>query len=189
MMIACQEWLRASDRGKHRVDSPRAARLLTVNLSSPGGPLLVSACLAGYKCRYDGGAKPNRDVVGLAAEGLALPLCAELMGGLPIPRSPAEIVGGDGEDVLDGHARVITRDGEDVTDAFVRGANAAASLAEQMGCPAAMLQERSPSCGLRTIYDGTHTGKLKQGCGVLAAALRRRGIAVVAMGTVRERRT
>ncbi|WP_257210902.1 DUF523 domain-containing protein [Actinomyces ruminis] len=159
-----------------------------MNLSSPDGPLLVSACLAGFRCRYDGSAKPNRDVAGLAAEGLALPLCAELMGGLPIPRSPAEIVGGDGEDVLDGHAHVITRDGEDVTDAFVRGANAAAAVAAQMGCPAAVLQERSPACGVRTIYDGTHTGKLKQGCGVLAAALRRRGIAVVATEAVRERR-
>ncbi|SHE24102.1 Hypothetical protein ACGLYG10_0300 [Actinomyces glycerinitolerans] len=169
-------------------DPGRPIRLFSVNSSSQGGPLVVSACLAGFKCRYDGGAKPDRDVAGLAAEGLALPLCAELMGGLPVPRPPAEIVGGDGEDVLDGHARVITRDGEDVTDAFVRGANAAAVVAAQMGCPAAVLQERSPSCGVRTIYDGTHSGKLKQGCGVLAAALRRRGIAVVTAGVARERR-
>ncbi|WP_233188196.1 DUF523 domain-containing protein [Actinomyces qiguomingii] len=159
-----------------------------MNSSSPVGPLLVSACLAGYACRYDGVAKSDRDVAGLAAEGLALPLCAEVMGGLPIPRSPAEIVGGDGDDVLDGNARVITRDGEDVTDAFLRGADAVATVAAQAGCPAAILQERSPSCGVRSIYDGTHSGRRKEGCGVLTAALRRRGIAVVTTGAAWERR-
>ncbi|SDN50449.1 Uncharacterized conserved protein YbbK, DUF523 family [Actinomyces ruminicola] len=159
-----------------------------MNSSSRGGPLLVSACLAGFACRYDGAAKPDRDVVALAAEGLALPLCAEIVGGLPIPRPPAEIVGGDGGDVLDGNARVVTRDGEDVTDAFIRGADAVATVAVQVGCPAAVLQERSPSCGVNTIYDGTHSGRRKEGSGVLTAALHRRGIAVVTTGTARERR-
>ncbi|MDU0348843.1 DUF523 domain-containing protein [Actinomyces sp. MRS3W] len=153
-------------------------RLPYVNESS--GPHLVSACLAGFPCRYDGGARPDASVIALVAEGAALPLCAEILGGLPIPRPPAEIVGGDGEDVLAGRARVMTRDGDDVTVAFIRGAEAVATAASDVGASAAVLQERSPSCGVRSIYDGTHSGRLKQGCGVLAAALRRRGLAVVA---------
>ena len=79
--------------------------------------ILVSACLVGCRCRYDQGAKPHDPVIALIREGKAVPVCPEQMGGLPTPRLPAEIIGGDGDDVLDGRARVVNVAGEDVTDA------------------------------------------------------------------------
>jgi Uncharacterized conserved protein len=92
------------------------------------------------------------------------------------PRPPAEIVGGDGHDVLAGHARVLTDSGEDVTEDFLRGARATAELAHEHGVETAVLQDRSPSCGCGKIYDGTHSGTLKEGDGVLAALLQTWGI-------------
>ncbi|MDC4233949.1 DUF523 domain-containing protein [Actinomyces sp. B33] len=149
---------------------------------SPAGPapVLVSACLAGVACRYDGRAKTDPRVVEEVEAGRALPRCAEVLGGLGIPRPPAEIVGGDGFDVLDGRARVVTADGRDVTEAFVRGARGVADEAAQLGVARAVLQDRSPSCGCTSVYDGTHSGALADGAGVLAAALIRRGIDVEA---------
>ena len=141
-------------------------------------PVLVSACLAGAPCRYDGAARPDADILGRTARGETLPLCAEVLGGLPTPRPAAEIVGGDGDDVLDGRARIRTDDGQDVTDEFVSGARAVADQAVAAGVRHAVLQARSPSCGCGAIYDGTHTGTLRSGRGVLAAELTRRGITV-----------
>ncbi|MGO3796407.1 MAG: DUF523 domain-containing protein [Pauljensenia sp.] len=141
-----------------------------------GRQLLVSACLAGLPCRYDGRSKPDPEVVALVASGAALPACAEQLGGLDTPRPPAEIVGGDGHDVLAGRARVLTDSGEDVTEDFLRGARATAGLAREHGVEAAVLQARSPSCGCGRIYDGTHSGTLVDGDGVLAALLQTRGI-------------
>ena len=92
-------------------------------------PFLVSACLAGVPCRYDGGAKPDAAIVRAVAEGRALPACAEVAGGLPTPRPPAEIRGGDGADVLRGTARVVTEQGADVTAEFVDGARRVADEA------------------------------------------------------------
>lgn len=140
----------------------------------PEPPVLVSACLAGTPCRYDGAARPDSEVVARTGRGETLPLCAEVLGGLPTPRPAAEIVGGDGDDVLDGQARIRTADGQDLTDEFVSGARVVADRAEAAG----VLQARSPSCGCGTIYDGTHTGTLRAGRGVLAAELARRGITV-----------
>lgn len=139
-------------------------------------PIVVSACLAGIPCRYDGRALPAPDVVGLVERGEAVPVCAELLGGLSTPRPPAEIVGGDGEDVLAGKARVVTVDGDDVTQAFVRGAQAVVEVAAQSGATRAILQPRSPSCGCSQVHDGSHTGELRSGIGVTAAALRQHGI-------------
>lgn len=107
-----------------------------------------------------------------------MPICPEVAGGLPVPRLPAEIVGGDGADVLDGQARVVTAAGEDVTAAYVRGAERALATTKQHGIMAAILKQRSPSCGSVHIYDGTHSGKLKAGEGVTAALLRRHGVTV-----------
>jgi uncharacterized protein YbbK (DUF523 family) len=111
--------------------------------------------------------------------GEVLPVCPEQLGGLPTPRPPAEIVGGSGEDVLDGQARVITRDGQDVTDNYLRGALEVLRLAQLAGVDEAILKERSPSCASTEIYDGTFSGTLRPGCGVTTALLRRHGIRVV----------
>ncbi len=140
--------------------------------------ILVSACLVGCRCRYDQGAKPHDPVIVLVREGKAVPVCPEQMGGLPTPRLPAEIIGGDGDDVLDGRARVVNAAGEDVTDQFLAGAREALRMAEAAGAKAAVLKERSPSCGSAAIYDGTFQGAVRPGQGVTAALLRRHGIAV-----------
>lgn len=140
--------------------------------------VLVSACLAGQPCRYDGRARPDDAVVEDVRAGRAIPACAEQLGGLPTPRAAAEIVGGDGHDVLDGEARVVTVDGEDVTDPFIEGARIVADLAAEQGVTRAVLQARSPSCGCGKIYDGSHSGGLTDGDGVLAALLRRHGVTV-----------
>lgn len=115
----------------------------------------------------------------LASPGAIVPICPEVAGGLPIPRPTAEIVGGDGDDVLDGRAQVVTVSDEDVTAAYVRGAERALTAAREHAITTAVLRQRSPSCGSVCIYDGTHSGMLKAGQGVTAALLRRNGIAVL----------
>jgi uncharacterized protein YbbK (DUF523 family) len=144
---------------------------------------LVSACLLGMPCAYDGRGRGDRqgrlaDLLAAAAPGWVVPVCPEVAGGLPIPRPPAEIVGGDGDDVLDGRARVMTITGEDVTEAYLQGANCALAAVQRHGITIAILKQHSPSCGSDRIYDGTHSGKLRAGQGVTAALLRRHGVIV-----------
>lgn len=141
--------------------------------------VLVSACLAGCECRYDGAANTTSEVARLVAEGRAILVCPEEDGGLPTPRPPAEIVGGDGNDVLAGRARVMTRSGSDVTDAYVAGAYRALEAAREAGATSAILKSRSPSCGQGVIYDGTFTRTQVEGDGVTASLLRSEGIEVV----------
>ncbi|MFJ2780063.1 DUF523 domain-containing protein [Kitasatospora sp. NPDC087315] len=143
-------------------------------------PILVSACLAGVPCRYDGRAKTSAAAVGLVEAGQAVVVCPEVAGGLATPRPAAEIVGGDGEDVLAGRARVVDVTGADCTGAFLDGARQALAAAEAAGARRALLMARSPSCGCGRIYDGTFTGALRPGDGVTAALLRRAGIEVEA---------
>lgn len=114
----------------------------------------------------------------MAAQGQALPCCPEVLGGLGVPHPPAEIVGGDGEDVLEGRARVVNLQGQDVTEEFLRGAQAALRLTRCWGIKRAVLKSHSPSCGTHHIYDGTFCGRLREGQGVTAALLRREGIEV-----------
>ncbi len=137
--------------------------------------ILVSACLAGIPCRYDGGSSPDPEIQKMVAEGVAVPICPEVAGGLPVPRPPAEISGGDGRDVLEGKARVLREDGVDVTEAFVRGAFRALALAQRLGARRAILKARSPSCGVSSIHDGSFTGALREGMGVTAALLWKEG--------------
>jgi uncharacterized protein YbbK (DUF523 family) len=151
----------------------------TTSETSTASPVLVSACLAGRPCRFDGRHKKDDRVAELVALGGALPVCPEVEGGLPTPRRPAEIVGGDGHDVLAGRARVVTADGRDVTDAYLDGARAALEAAEDEGATLAILKARSPSCGCGDIYDGTHCGTLVNGIGVTAALLQDHGITVI----------
>nr|BBH85680.1 purine-nucleoside phosphorylase [Thermosporothrix sp. COM3] len=139
---------------------------------------LVSACMTGTPCRYNGQAKPDPRVIRLVEHQEAIAVCPEMLGGLSTPRRPAEIVGGDGDDVLDGKARVIDDSGQDVTEAFLAGAHQALKLAQAAGAREAILKEFSPSCGCATIYDGTFSGKRQAGTGVTAALLRRYGIVV-----------
>lgn len=133
--------------------------------------ILVSACLLGVCCRYDGIGNPSAQVLDLLKrDDLELiPVCPEQLGGLPTPRLPSERV----ED------RIINRAGEDVTDQFQRGAAEALRLARSYGCDVAVLKERSPSCGCGRIYDGSFTGTLTEGNGVTTELLLSAGIQVV----------
>ena len=130
--------------------------------------LLVSACLLGTPCRYDGKSKADARVQALAEKYELIPVCPEQLGGLPTPRVPSERRG----------ERVITGDGRDVTAEYRRGAEAALALCLKNGCKAAVLKERSPSCGCGQIYDGTFSRRLIAGDGVTAEALKECGITV-----------
>ncbi len=134
--------------------------------------IIVSACLAGYRCRYDGKTVPNDAVLELMRRGEAIPVCPEMLGGLPCPRTPSERTA-DGK-------RVVMRDGKDVTDAYRIGAEETLRLARMYGCTHAILKARSPSCGCGLIYDGTFSGTLKEGDGVAAELLKENGITVEA---------
>ncbi|CCQ92377.1 conserved hypothetical protein [[Clostridium] ultunense Esp] len=140
--------------------------------------ILVSACLAGLRTRYDGGDNLQEKVLQWVREGKAVLACPEQLGGLSTPRLPAEIVGGSGEDVLDGKARVMDMEGNDVTDAFLKGAEETLRIARMYGCKGAVLKESSPSCGSTLIYDGTFSRHKIPGQGVTAALLRRNGVEV-----------
>jgi uncharacterized protein YbbK (DUF523 family) len=142
--------------------------------------ILVSACLLGQPVRFDGTGKRSHDALfeRWRAEGRLVPFCPEVRGGLPVPRPPAEICGGFGEDVLDGRAKVLTSDGDDVTRHFVVGAWQALEQARASGARIAILKEGSPSCGTLRIHDGTFSGRKVPGEGVTTALLERHGIAV-----------
>lgn len=130
--------------------------------------ILVSACLLGVSCRYDGKSKPHPAVLALQGQHQLIPVCGEIFGGLPTPRTPAERVGD----------RVLTEDGRDVTQEYHRGAEEVLALARRLNCKVALLKERSPSCGTGEIYDGSFTRTLTAGDGVTAELLRASGIAV-----------
>ena len=135
--------------------------------------ILISACLVGIKSMWNGSSDSRPCFIEQVAQGELLPLCPEQLGGLSTPRSPSEIIGGTGEDVLDGKARIYTKDGNDVTQAFLRGANETLHLARLVKADLIILKQNSPSCGCGYIYDGTFTETLKQGNGVTTALLLR----------------
>ncbi len=141
--------------------------------------ILVSACLLGQAVRYDGGAHgPFEQLAQWQAQGRVLPLCPEVAGGLPTPRPAAEILGGQGGQVLDGWVQVRSIDDADVSSAFIAGAQIAEALVRKHGIRIAVLKARSPSCGNLHSYDGSFSGTLVAGEGVSAAALRRLGVQV-----------
>ena len=131
---------------------------------------IISACLLGLDCRYDG----KNNFIGeeklqkLREEYELIPVCPEVYGGLTTPRVPSERVG----------EKVLSKTGTDVTAEFQKGASAALQLAGIFGCSAAILKENSPSCGSGTIYDGTFTGVLTAGDGVTAELLKKHGLTV-----------
>lgn len=130
--------------------------------------LLISACLLGVCCRYDGASKPIPGIESLAEKYDLVPICPEQLGGLATPRNPAECCG----------EHVLTRNGQDVTAQYQRGAREALRIAQLTGCTCALLKAKSPSCGKGVIYDGTHTGTLTAGNGVTASLLLQNGIKV-----------
>lgn len=140
--------------------------------------ILVSACLRGVPCRFDGRHKASSEVDEAVAGREVVAFCPEAAGGLATPRRPAELVGGDGHDVLDGTARVVEDTGRDVTAEFVDGARRALAAARHAGCAEALLMPRSPSCGRGVVYDGSFVGELVPGDGVTTALLERNGIVV-----------
>lgn len=148
--------------------------------------VLVSACLLGCRVRYSGSdARSGDDVLRRwLREGRVVAFCPEVAGGLPVPRPPAEIRGGDGYAVLDGRARVVDRRGRDVTRHFLEGARLALRAARRSGARVAVLKDLSPSCGSRRIYDGSFGGSLRAGAGVTAALLERCGVRVFGEGEI-----
>lgn len=132
---------------------------------------IVSACLAGIECRFDCKSKTNLHIVEMIKNGEAIPVCPEQLGGLPTPRTPAEII-------LDS---VIDKNGKDVTNEYLKGAKSALGLALMAGASEALLKSKSPMCGSDQIYDGTFSGTLKSGDGVFSKLLKKHGIKVTSI--------
>ena len=134
--------------------------------------ILISACLLGVACRYDGLSKPldSEIIEKLRTEYHLIPVCPEVMGGLPTPRIPAEI-SSDG--------KVLRQDGIDVSENYIRGAHEALRLARIFQCDTALMKEKSPSCGARKIYDGSFSKTLTSGNGIAADLLQKNGIQTI----------
>lgn len=130
--------------------------------------LLISACLLGRNCKYNGGNNYTPAVEALKERYELVPVCPECFGGLPIPHEPSERVGD----------RVLSRTGQDVTAQFLSGAERTLEKAREAGCTLALLKERSPSCGCGAIYDGTFTGAVVPGNGVAAELLLKSGVKI-----------
>ncbi len=128
--------------------------------------ILVSACLLGENCKYNGGNNRNERVLRYVEGHDIIPVCPEMLGGLSCPRKPVEWVGD----------RVLTRDGDDCTEAFRLGVAKTLELIGDRQVDLAILQSRSPTCGVKQIYDGTFSGIRIDGQGALARALKEKGI-------------
>lgn len=131
--------------------------------------IVISACLVGEKVRYDGNHKLDLFYKNLIDEKKAISICPEILGGLQVPREPAEIIGGDGYDVWNDQAKVMTVKGRDVTIQFKEAAKRALSIIKDLNANTVILKSDSPSCGSTVIYDGTFTGNKKEGVGVTTA--------------------
>ena len=140
--------------------------------------ILVSACLLGHHTKYNGQANSHALLMQYNALGNFVAVCPECLGKLPIPHPPAEIVGGNGQDVLLQKASVVNKINTDVTINFISGAEKVLKIAEQYGIRTAILKERSPSCGVEQIYDGTFCDAKITGQGVTTALLRKHGFRV-----------
>lgn len=141
--------------------------------------ILISACLCGENCKYNGGNNKSDKVLAQFEGNELLKVCPEVLGGLSTPRVPAEIQGGTAQDVLEGRARIQTATGVDVTEAFIKGAQEVFALAQTYSIQKAVLKAKSPSCGKGVIYDGSFSGKRIVGNGVTTQLLLNSGIEVV----------
>jgi uncharacterized protein YbbK (DUF523 family) len=139
-----------------------------MNAMDSGMVFIVSACLAGVNCRYDGGNNLCAEVAGLVKSRKAIPICPEQLGGLCTPRNPCEII----------DDRVFDFRGNDLTDSFAKGVAESVKIAGMFGCTGAILKQRSPSCGFGQIYDGTFSRKLIRGNGLLARELFKKGLTI-----------
>lgn len=135
--------------------------------------ILVSACLVGINCKYSGGNNYNQKIFDLVKEGKAIPICPEQLGGLNTPRKPVELK------VINGKRYAIDNEGNDLTENFGRGALEVLNLAKNLNINKAILQPRSPSCGVNKIYSGNFDNKLVDGNGILAELLKKNGIDVL----------
>ena len=142
--------------------------------------ILISACLLGINCQYNGENDLNQKLLEfLKDKGDFIVVCPEVLGGLSIPRDGSEIIDGDGQDVNTGKAKVKSIKGNDVTKEFLKGAQRVLKIAKENKVDLAILKAKSPSCGVGSIYDGTFSRKLIEGDGVTAALLRKNGIKVM----------
>ena len=148
---------------------------LSIELFSMSSKILISSCLAGIKCAYDGKARVCDCMAGITDY---VSLCPEVLGGMSVPRERSEIVGGIGTDVLDGKARVMSFSGKDNTESFLSGARRTLDEAFRHNVKVAILKEHSPSCGVNKIHSGLFNGTLREGQGVTTALLRRHGVKV-----------
>ena len=145
---------------------------------------LVSACLLGVKCSWDGKDNYNKKLIELLKKEVLIPVCPEQLGGLKTPRILQEIQDGTGVDVLNGKSKVKNKAGEDVTAQFIRGAKQALKIARLYGIKEFIGKSKSPSCGCGFIYDGSFSGKLIKGDGVTVSLLKRNEIKVISENDV-----
>ena len=138
--------------------------------------ILVSACLAGINCAWDGKNRSDPKIKELVDKNQAVTVCPEVLGGRPIPRTKTEIKGGTGKDVLEGKAKVFDEHGKDVTLEFLKGAAAALDVVKKFNIKEAILKSKSPSCGVGEIYDGSFKSNLINGDGVTTALLKKEGV-------------
>lgn len=139
---------------------------------------LISACLLGVKCRWDREDSPNDRALELMRKEILIPVCPEQLGGLSTPRARQEIQGGTGKDVLEKRTKVFNTNGDDVTEPFVKGAEETLAIACLYQAEEFIGKSHSPSCSCSKIYDGTFSGKLRNGRGVTAEFLLRNGIKI-----------
>ncbi len=140
--------------------------------------IAISACLIGVPCRYNGKAATSKDLMKALKEEELLAFCPEILGGLPTPRQPAEIINGTGIQVLKRERKIFDRLGNDITAAYIKGAYCSLDLLKKHGVKEAYLKDNSPSCGVTKIYDGSFTQNKINGFGVTAALLNDSGITV-----------
>jgi uncharacterized protein YbbK (DUF523 family) len=156
--------------------------LILINIFYNNMKVIVSACLLGLNTRYDGKSKKSETLIEyLGVNKIEFyPLCAEQLGGLSTPRPPCEIEkGSSATDVINGKGRVLNKAGIDVTKDFLKGANLVLEFCKEFEITHAILQDRSPSCGYSKVYDGTFTGTLKKGRGILTHLLEDNGITII----------
>ena len=139
---------------------------------------LVSACLVGINCKYNGGNNYNEKLLKMVRDGQAIPICPEQLGGLRTPRNPVELK------VIDGKRYAITNKGEDVTEYYEKGAQEVLELAKKLNIKKAILKSRSPSCGKDKIYSGNFDKNLVDGNGILAELLKQNGIEIISSDEV-----
>ena len=140
--------------------------------------IAVSSCIAGIKCRYNGKDSYNPPLIE-SIKGNYIVICPEILAGLSSPRTPCEIIGGSGEDVLKGIARIIDKNGVDITEPMIQGAKQALQICLENNIAKAYLQSKSPTCGCGKIYDGSFSNTLKPGNGIFASLLIQHGIEVI----------